>query len=97
MEVGVLDMLCIISRNGIEKYGIPFLRTFLKEGADSKTIEKWDAFWVYFSRQWLPIVESWNIFGENGKLLECRNWTNNALKSYNRRFNDLFPAKSSLL
>ena len=38
-----------------------------------------------------------NICGENGELLECRNRTNNALESYNHRFNDLFPAKPILL
>ena len=97
MEEGVLDMLCIIPRSEIEKYGIPFLQAFLQEGANGNTIEKWDAFWVYFSRQWLPIVESWNICGENDEILECRNRTNNAVECYNRRFNDLFPAKPSLL
>jgi hypothetical protein len=44
-----------------------------------------------------PIVVSWNIINENGKTLEVRNRTNNAIECYNRRFNDLFPTRPSLL
>ena len=97
MKVGALDMLCIIPRDEIEKYGIPFLRSKFEDGADHDSVEKWDIFWKYFGKQWLPIVESWNIIDENGETLEIRNHTNNAIESYNRRFNGLFTSKPSLI
>ena len=44
MEIGALDMLCIIPSDDIEKYGIPFLCiciSVFKKEADDETCKKW--------------------------------------------------------
>ncbi len=56
MEVGALDLLCIIPRDEIEKYGIPYVRAKVESGQSEETVKKWDKFWAYFDRQWLTIV-----------------------------------------
>ena len=97
MSIGCLDMLCVIPRVEIEKYGIPFLRSVLEKDADEATLEKWVIFWKYFEKQWLNKISSWNIVEENGDYIEMINRTNNALERYNRCFNGLFPSKPCLL
>ena len=93
MAIGGLDTLTIIPRDEIVTYGIPFLRSVL----DGTSATKWDVFWKYFAKQWLNKIPSWNILDENGEYLEVRNRTNNAIESYNHRFNNLFERKPSLL
>lgn len=92
MKIGVLDLLCVIPRDEIVTYGIPFLREKLEKEADADTIKKWDIFWKYFD-YWLSIIPSWNICEENGEYIELTNRTNNALERYNRRINELFKDK----
>ena len=60
-------------------------------------IERWNIFWEYFNRQWIPILDSWNICDDDGKYKELMNHTNNGLKRYNKRFVGLFEKKPSLL
>ncbi len=97
MKVGVLDMLWIIRREEIETYGIPFLRSVFEQESNANSSSKWDVFWKYFLKQWIPIIESWNIVDKNGKYLDELNGTNNAVELYNCWFNGLFPTKLSLL
>jgi hypothetical protein len=97
MAIGGLDTLTIIPRDEIATYGIPFLRSVLEKGSDATAVKKWDVFWQYFEKQWMNKIPSWNILDENGEYIECRNRTNNAIESYNRRFNGLFEGKPNLL
>jgi hypothetical protein len=97
-KVGALDTRYIILLEEIEKYSIPFLCSTLEDGTDEDSIAKWDVFWKYFGKQWLPIFEeSWNITDKNGETVELRNHMNNAIKRYNRRFNGLFLSKPLLI
>ena len=96
MQIGVLDLLCVIPRDEIVKYGIPFLREKLETDADADTINRWNIFWKYFD-YWLSIIPSWNICKENGEFIELNNRTNNALERYNHDFNKLFQKKPSLI
>ena len=105
MDVGKLDLLTVIPVEEILPYGIPYLRelmesdlTYLSDIYESNHLdfveederERWDQFWDYFSKQWLPIKDSWNISGEDDQYRKYVNRTNNALESYNRRFQELF-------
>ena len=91
MVLGGLDILCILPRNEIEKFGIPYLRYILELGLQQWEKEKLDTILrPYFKRQWIPIMQSWNLIGNTGAPLEIVNCTNNALESYNRRFNKIF-------
>ena len=105
MEVGKLDLLTVIPVEEILPYGIPYLRelmesdlTYLSDIYESDDInfveederERWDQFWDYFSRQWMPIKDSWNISGEDDQYRKYVNRTNNALENYNQRFQELF-------
>ncbi len=47
-------------------------------------------------KHWIPILTSWNLEVE-GETTDIVNRTNNALKSYNRRFNALFCKTPSLI
>jgi hypothetical protein len=67
MEVGALDILSIIPRDEIEPYGIPYVRMKVESGQSEETVGKWDDFWVYFWRQWMNIVPSWNICGRDNE------------------------------
>jgi hypothetical protein len=51
MTIGCLDMLCVIPRVEIEKYGIPFLWSILEKYVDKATLKKWVVFWNYFEKQ----------------------------------------------
>ena len=94
-------------------YVLYFLRLFkkIKKAVESRTvfcvtlltslddteIERWNIFWEYLYRQWVPILDSWNICDEDGKYKEAMKLTNNGLRIYNNRFNGLFDKKPSLL
>ncbi len=43
------------------------------------------------------LLDRWNIYDKDGEYLDMVNRTNNGLESYNRRFNQLFPTKPSLI
>ena len=53
-------------------------------------LKRWDMFWEYFERQWMPIKDSWNFSGLSKKEMESLKTTNNALEAYNRHFGNLF-------
>ena len=98
MSVGYLDLLCILSQNEIEGFGIPYVRSLIEHGLSKIDVKKWDPFWDYFERQWLPIRDSWNLCNENESYKSIMNRRNNGLERYNRRFNDLFSGgKPSLM
>jgi len=61
MQIGMLDLLCIIPIGEVEEYGIPYLRPNLEKDALKRDLEKLQTFWTYFLRQWLPILVRWNI------------------------------------
>ncbi len=44
MEVGLLDLLCIIPWDEIVKYGIPYIRAKVESRQSEETIKKWDKF-----------------------------------------------------
>jgi hypothetical protein len=48
-------------------------------------------------RQWIPIIMSWNLMSDEGSPVEIVNRTNNALESYNPRFNALFLKQPTLI
>ncbi len=84
----------------VEEYGIPYLRSILEKDASKKDIDKWQTFWNYFLRQWMPILWRWNISqkeGPDGSFFDVVNRTNNGLERYNRHFNRLFNKRPSLL
>ena len=74
-----------------QEFGVPSVRSIIKHGLSKEAVEKWDLFWVYFVRQWLPILDSWNVCIEDDRQKSIMNRTNNGLESYNKRFNKLFP------
>jgi hypothetical protein len=67
----------------------------LEDDADVKATKKCNKFWKYF-KFLLTKIPSWNIL-KNGEYIEVRNHTNDTIKSYNCKFNDLFTGKPSLL
>jgi hypothetical protein len=97
MAVGGLDILCVLPRDEVENIGIPWLRNVLEFDIPEWEKKKLDKiFYPYFMRQWIPILTSWNLEVE-GETTDIVNRTNNALESYNRRFNALFPKTPSLI
>ena len=48
-------------------------------------------------QQWIPIIMSWNLMSNEGSPVEIVNHTNNALESYNCRFNALFLKQPMLI
>ncbi len=65
-------------------------------GTKKESGDEIDSGCFYFMRQWIPILTSWNLEVE-GETTDIVNHTNNALESYNRRFNALFPKTPSLI
>ena len=61
MQIGMLDLLCINPIGEVEEYGIPYLRSILEKDASKRDLEKWQTFWTYFLRQWLPILVRWKV------------------------------------
>ena len=96
MKIGSLDLLSVIPRDEVIEYGIPYLRSVLEAGKEKKTVAKWDVFWAYFNKTWIPIIESWNICIGDDEDIEIVNRTNNGLERYNRKFNGLFPKCCSI-
>ena len=93
MQIGMLDLLCIIPIGEVEEYGIPYLRSILEKNASKIDLEKWQTFWTYFLRQWLPILVRWNISqmeSTDDTSYDLVNRTNNGLEQYNCHFNGLF-------
>ena len=100
MQIGMLDLLCILPHGQVKEYGILYLRSILEKDATKRDLEKWQTFWTYFLRQWMPILWRWNILendGPDGTTFDVVNRTNNGLERYNRHFNGLFNKKPSLL
>ena len=56
MQIGMLDLLCIIPIEEVEEYGIQYLRSILEKDAMNQDLEKWQTFWDYFQRQWLLVA-----------------------------------------
>ncbi len=94
MQVGVLDLLKILPLDEVEPIGIPYVRSVLEKDVDTEQLEKWDKFWKYFYRQWIPIIGSWNIVNADNSYKSFVNRTNNGMERYNQRFNNLFSAGS---
>ena len=59
--------------------------------------EKWDFFWANFERQWIPIVDTWNICHESIDQIKLNNRTNNGLERFNRELNAAFPPHPNML
>ncbi len=98
MLSGMLDLLCVIPHDKVEGKGIAYVRSQLEKGKDSrKEKKKWAEFWLYFHRQWIPLLERLNICNKDGEYFDMVNRTNNGIKSYNRRFNAIFPQKPTLI
>jgi hypothetical protein len=66
MKVGGLDILCVLPRCKVLKYGIPFIRSIIEYDIPMWELEKWTVFWKYIQRQWMPILASRNICKDNG-------------------------------
>ena len=83
MQIGMLDLLCILPHGQVEEYGIPYLRSIMDKDATKRDLEKWQTFWTYFLRQWMPILWRWNISeneGPDGTTFDFVNRTNNGLE-----------------
>jgi hypothetical protein len=78
MERGGLDILCVLPRDEIVPFGIPYLCWTLEVGIDEWEIKGWDIFWKYFQRQWIPLISNWNVCMDDGTILLTANRTNNA-------------------
>ena len=105
MQPGQLDLLNILPHDEIKEYGIPFLRDRVESNLSElselykqdgivfdkdEELDRWDIFWQYFKRQWLPIKDSWNFYNLRASDMNELKQTNNGLESYNRRFHELF-------
>ena len=100
MQIGMLDLLCILPHGQVKEYGILYLRSILEKDATKRDLEKWQTLWTYFLRLWMPILWRWNILeneGPDGSTFDAVNRTNNGLERYNRHFNGLFNKNPSLL
>ena len=96
MVVGGLDLLSVLSKDEVEEYGIPYVRSVIEEDLSEEKLDKWEQFWVYFDKEWTPKLDLWNICDDNGKARELNNRTNNGLERYNRKVNGFFPKKPTL-
>ena len=100
MLPGNLDLLCVIPREEVGTKGMLFLRNKLEKGKrklTKKELDGYERFWKYFVKQWLPIVEKWNICAKDGDYYDMVNRTNNGLESYTRGVNQLFPSRPTLI
>lgn len=97
MSVGVLDLLMIIPQDDVETFGIPYVRSVIKEGLGEEDVAKWDLFWEYFNKTWMPMLDNWNVCDNSGHYKKVLNRTNNGIESYNKCFNGLFEKKPTLL
>ncbi len=100
MLPGNLDLLCVIPREEVGTKGMRFLCNKLEKGKrklTKKELDGYERFWKYFVKQWLPIVEKWNICAKDGDYYDMVNRTNNGLESYNRGVNQLFPSRPTLI
>ena len=52
---------------------------------------KWKEYWIYFTRQWMGKVPTWNIFAFTTNKKTLNNHTNNGLEKFNRQMNGAFP------
>ena len=98
MQVGMLDLMCVIPAEEVLAHGIPYLRSIFGANLSKREHEKWEKFWQYFERQWMPILSSWNVahLENDGEYYDIINRTNNGLERYNRHYNGLFPTKPDL-
>ena len=90
---GVLDLLTVLPHDDGVSKGIPFIRFIIEEGLSPEEVKLWEHFWEYWMKQWLPLLDVLSLFdptGENSGFKDVVNRTNNALESYNRRFNGKF-------
>ena len=61
--------------------------------------KKWEAFWVYFEKQWVNkkvVLDTWHLLDKNGDVKEIEGHTNNGIERYNRHMNELIPAHPSI-
>ena len=73
MAVECIDILTIIPQGEVERFGIPFVRAKVEEGLSAGDVSKWDSFWAYFDKTWMPILESWNICCHGEEFLPGQN------------------------
>lgn len=95
--LGEIDLLTIIDPKEIISKGFPYIFHSCGYSASCKVIQD---FLRYFNRQWMPIVESWNVYDYLSKMKyredveTLKNRTNNPVERYNRRLNEIFPESS---
>ena len=95
MSFGYIDLLCVMPHDEVVKYGIPFVRSLIEEDIDDEDVERWDAFWEYFTRYWVQKVgiAGWSVVDKDSAILDLINRTNNGLESYNFFYGKLFENK----
>jgi hypothetical protein len=91
------SMYFTLDQDEIVPFGIPYLCWTLEVGINEWEIKGWDILWIYFQRQWIPLIPNWNVCIDDGTILTTVNHTNNALEHYNRRLNKLFNKKPSMI
>jgi hypothetical protein len=66
MEVGVLDLFCVLPSGDVLESGIPYVRFIIEEEIPAWEQNGWEIFWKYFVKQWIPIISAWNIKQDDG-------------------------------
>ena len=86
MEPNFIDLLTIVPKKEIVKFGVPHLKMVMKSMPDFKEsdVKKWDGFWAYFQRFWCSddaFIATWNIHDEKTDgCPDIHNRTNNGLE-----------------
>ena len=86
IEQNCIDLLTIIPKKEIAKFGIPYLKMVIKSMLDfsESDAKKWGEFWAYFKRFWCSnnkFIATWSIHDEKtNRYPDIRNHTNNGLE-----------------
>lgn len=95
MRTGMLDLLCIIPHEELERKGVLFVFKRIVDVMRTSNIEvtdrhmvSWRVFFLqYMPKQWFQyMINTWSIYGADGEKKKWQNRKNNALESYNRQF-----------
>ena len=102
MQPGILDLITVIPKNEVERWGIPYIRQlieveYFEEEISVTDKNRWDNFWLYFIKNWIPGIHTWNISMAKKDQLDLNNRTNNGLERYNRTLNSETSPHPNLL
>jgi hypothetical protein len=55
MQMGGLDILCVLPRSKVLQYGIPYVHSIIECDIPEWEVETCGIFWIYFIKQWITI------------------------------------------